>query len=508
VDADNLAYVIFTSGSTGDPRGVMISHRGVSNRLLWGQKFYHLNDTDRVLQHLSLSFDFSIWEIFTALVAGAKLVMAKPREHQDSTYLAKLIANEKVTVAGFVPSMLDVLLEENDFQRCTSLKKVVCGGETFPVELQEHFFLHFDAELQNTYGPTEASIDVTTWICKPGEKHRTVPIGRPIANTQIYILDSHLEPLPIGVRGELYIGGEGLARGYLNCPELTAEKFIPNPFSDTTGTRLYKTGDLARYLPNGNIEFLGRIDNQVKIRGFRIELSEIEAALRQHASVREAVVIAREKVNELPDDLKSKTCPEPSRRIKNPKSDKGLVAYVVLNQQQTVTGSELRNFLKQKIPQYMVPSAIVFLESLPLTPNGKLNRKALPEFDRSRSDLGDAFVGPRTSVEQLLAQIWSTVLKVDQLGIHDNFFYLGGHSLLAAKAVFKVRDALQTDVPLRTLFEKPTIAQFSEAILNDPSSQSKIERAAQLFLKLSALSSNQVETLLAERQSSITERTM
>lgn len=491
--AENLAYVIYTSGSTGKPKGVMISHRGIANRVLWGLSTYQLTRTDRVLQSFSYTFDFSIWEIFTALVAGATLVMARPGERQDSGYLAKLIADEKVTVAGFVPSMLDVLLEEKDFQSCSCLKKVVCGGEAFPVEIQERFFTHFYAELQNTYGPTEAAIDVTFWICKPEKMQRTVPIGHPIANTQIYILDSHLQPVPIGIRGELYIGGVGLARGYLSSPDLTAEKFIPNPFTDQAGARLYKTGDLARYLPDGNIEFLGRIDHQVKIRGYRIELGEIESVLNQHAAVRDSVVVAANDTtanHDVADNLES---------------DKRLVAYVAQTRKQTVTISELRIFLKDKLPDYMVPSAFVFLDSLPLTPNGKLDRKALPAPDQNRPELEDTFVAPRSPVEELLAQIWATVFKVNQVGVDDNFFDLGGHSLLAARVVSRVRDALQIDLPLRTLFEKPTIAELTEAIAHGPIGPDELERTAQLFLKLSTFSTDEVEQLLSEKQSLLRE---
>ena len=266
--ADNLVYVIYTSGSTGDPKGVMISHRSLCNRLMWGRAAYQLTNADRVLQSLSIGFDFSIWEFFTALVAGARLIIAAPTKRHDVVYVSELIAEENITIAGFVPSMLDLLLQEQGFERCSSLKKVICGGETLSAQLEQRFLGQFNSELQNTYGPTEAAIDVTYWSCRRGHGADAIPIGRPIANTQIYILDSYIEPVPVGVPGELHIGGLGLARGYLNRPELTAEKFIPDPFSGQSGARLYKTGDLARYLPDGNIEFIGRVDNQVKIRGF------------------------------------------------------------------------------------------------------------------------------------------------------------------------------------------------------------------------------------------------
>jgi acyl carrier protein len=284
-------------------------------------------------------------------------------------------------------------------------------------------------------------------------KWQRVPIGRPIANTQIYILDSHLQPVPAGVPGELHIGGAGLARGYLNRPEHTAEKFIPNPFSDEPGARLYKTGDLVRYLPEGNIEFLRRIDQQVKIRGFRIELGEIKTVLSKHPAVREAVVVAR-------DD--------------NP-GDKRLVAYVVPRREPVPTISELRSFLKEKLPEHMVPSAFVFLDTLPLTPNGKVDRKVLPAPDRQTATQENPLVPPSTSGQKMIAEIWAKVLKVDRVGIHDNFFDLGGHSLLATQVISRLRDAFQLELPVRVLFERPTIEELAltveEAIIEEMESQ-------------------------------------
>ncbi|MGF2038868.1 MAG: non-ribosomal peptide synthetase [Nostoc sp. CmiVER01] len=294
VQDSNLAYVIYTSGSTGKPKGAMNTHLGIYNRLLWMQQAYQLTPVDCILQKTPFSFDVSVWEFFWPLITGARLVLAKPGGHKDSAYLANLIQQQQVTTLHFVPSMLRAFVEEESVKNCSSLKRVICSGEALPKELQEHFFARLDCELHNLYGPTEAAIDVTYWQCFPDGNLRTVPIGRAITNTQIYILDSHLQPVPIGIPGELHIGGVGLARGYLNRPDLTNEKFIHNPFSDELHSRLYKTGDLARYLSDGNIEYLGRIDNQVKLRGFRIELGEIEAALTQHQAVGETVVIARE----------------------------------------------------------------------------------------------------------------------------------------------------------------------------------------------------------------------
>jgi len=438
VTVDNLAYVIYTSGSTGLPKGAMNTHRGICNRLLWMQEAYQLTAADRVLQKTPFSFDVSVWEFFWPLLTGARLVLAQPGGHQDSRYLVQLIAQQEITTLHFVPSMLQVFLEEPRLDQCHSLKRVICSGEALPRELQDSFFARLDAQLHNLYGPTEAAIDVTYWACDRASSLQTVPIGRAIANTQIYLLDRHLQPVAIGIPGELHIGGVGLARGYLNRPQLTAQKFIPNPFSHEEA-RLYKTGDLARYLPDGNIEFLGRLDYQVKVRGVRIELGEIEAVLGQHPAVRQVVVTAREDAG-----------------------DKRLVAYVVF--QQAVSISELGNFLKAKLPEYMVPSAFVLLESLPLTPNGKLNRKALPAPASARPELEQAFFSSRTLVEELLTGIWSQVLGIKEIGIHDNFFELGGHSLLATQIVYRSRDTFQVELPLRSLFESPTVAELAKKI--------------------------------------------
>ncbi|WP_442937688.1 non-ribosomal peptide synthase/polyketide synthase [Nostoc sp.] len=464
VQASNLAYVIYTSGSTGKPKGAINTHLGICNRLLWMQQAYQLTEIDCVLQKTPFSFDVSVWEFFWPLLTGARLVVAKPGGHKDSGYLVNLILEQQVTTLHFVPSMLQIFLEEQGLKDCSSLKQVICSGEALPLELQERFFACLGCQLHNLYGPTEAAIDVTFWECQRESNLKTVPIGRPISNTQIYILDQNLQPVPVGVPGELHIGGAGLARGYLNRPELTQEKFIPNPFSGSRGAeeqrsrgvrerrrkiakspvaspRLYKTGDLARYLPDGNIEYLGRIDNQVKIRGFRIELGEIEAALSQHQDVQTSVVIVREDIP----------------------GDKRLVAYIVPQPQVTPTISQLRSFLKEELPEYIVPSAFVTLDSLPLTPNGKLDRRALPAPEPS-SELSDKYVTPRTPLEEILAQIWVQVLKVELVGRHDNFFELGGHSLLATQLISRMRSSLKVELPLRSLFAAPTIAELAPLI--------------------------------------------
>jgi amino acid adenylation domain-containing protein len=444
VSSDNLAYVIYTSGSTGQPKGVMNTHQGIHNRLLWMQQTYQLTSSDRVVQKTPFSFDVSVWEFFWPLLTGARIVVALPEGHKDSTYLVNLISQQQITTIHFVPTMLQVFLQEPNLENCSCLKRVFCSGEALPFELTQRFFSKLECELHNLYGPTEAAIDVTFWQCHPQDNLQIVPIGRPIANTQIYILDKHLQPVPIGVAGELYIGGDGLARGYLNRPELTQEKFIPNPFDksnfNTQKSKLYKTGDLARYLPDGNIEFLGRIDHQVKIRGFRIELGEIEAVLNTHSQIQQAVVIATEDIA----------------------SNKRLVAYLV-TRDESLTTNQLHEFLKQKLPEYMVPSTFVTLDTLPLTPNGKVDRKALPVPDGEISREHE-YVAPRTASEEIIANIFASVLGVQNVGIHDNFFELGGHSLLATQLISRLRVDWDVEIPLRAVFESPTIAQLEPTL--------------------------------------------
>ncbi|WP_164003031.1 non-ribosomal peptide synthetase, partial [Pyxidicoccus caerfyrddinensis] len=450
---DSLAYVIFTSGSTGRPKGAMNAHRAVVNRLLWMQQAYGLTSADSVLQKTPYSFDVSVWEFFWPLMTGARLVVARPGGHQEPDYLARLISEQHITTLHFVPSMLQVFLEEPGLERCTSLQRVVCSGEALPLELAQRCLHRLpSARLHNLYGPTEAAVDVTAYACMLDEPHRSIPIGRPIANTSIRLLDSHLRPVPTGVPGELFIGGIQVGRGYLARPELTAERFIPDPFSDTPGARLYRTGDKARWLADGNIEYLGRLDFQVKVRGLRIELGEIEATLEKHPQVRQAVVVVREA---------------------SP-GDKRLVAYVVPPAgEQPADSSALRDFLKQQLPEYMVPSAFVALETLPLNSSGKLDRKALPALDLSRSELGPAYVAPRNDVEQRLCDIWALVLGLKQVGIHDNFFELGGDSIISLQVVARARQAGLV-LATRQLFQHQTVAQL--ALVAKSSSEARSEQ--------------------------------
>ena len=437
----NLAYAIYTSGSTGKPKGVPNVHEGIVNRLLWMQDTYKLTTEDRVLQKTPFSFDVSVWEFFWPLLAGATLVVARPEGHRDPNYLVSLTAEKGITTLHFVPSMLNIFLEAPDLQRCRTLRQVFASGEALTFELQQRFFERFGAELHNLYGPTEAAVDVTYWHCRRDGDQTIVPIGRPIANTQTYILDSNLQPLPIGVAGELHIGGIGLARGYLNRPELTAEKFIPDPFANNPGARLYKTGDLARFLPDGNIEYLGRIDNQVKLRGFRVELGEIEAVLEQSSGVRQAVVVVREDVA----------------------GDKRLVAYLLAGAGGSLHIDRLRRELKEKLPEYMVPSKFVALEAFPMTTSGKVDRKALPapppEWEGSV-----AAVAPGNELESRLVSIFASILGLPSVGVTDNFFDLGGNSLLAARLVAQVQKLMGRQIPLSALFRGPTVKSLAQLI--------------------------------------------
>ncbi|MCF4967209.1 thioesterase domain-containing protein [Nostoc sp. CMAA1605] len=448
IQPENLAYVIYTSGSTGKPKGAMNTHKGICNRLLWMQETYQLNSTDSVLQKTPFSFDVSVWEFFWTLLTGARLVIAQPGGHRDSNYLINIITQEQITTLHFVPSMLQIFLASRGVEKCTSIRRVICSGEALPVDLQNRFFEHFNCELHNLYGPTEAAIDVTFWQCQKHSNLKTVPIGRPIANVQIYILDEDLRPVDVGVVGEIYIGGVGVARGYWNRPELTQEKFIPNPFrsSEFTSERLYKTGDLGRYLPDGNIEYVGRVDYQVKIRGYRIEIGEIENVLALHPEVREAVIITRSDRN----------------------LEKQLVAYITYNSE-TPQIQHLRDFLKAKLPDFMIPAAFVTLEALPLTPSGKVDRKALPKPDISHFSESSDFIAPRNQVESQLVTIWAEILNLPQIGVTDNFFALGGDSLKALHLIAKIEENFRKEIPLATLLKNPIITDLATVIQNNDS---------------------------------------
>ncbi|QJI12243.1 non-ribosomal peptide synthase/polyketide synthase [Pseudomonas sp. ADAK22] len=440
VDGDNLAYVIYTSGSTGQPKGAGNRHSALTNRLCWMQQAYSLDGGDTVLQKTPFSFDVSVWEFFWPLMTGARLVVAAPGDHRDPARLVSLINAEQVTTLHFVPSMLQAFLQDTAVGSCQSLQRIVCSGEALPVDAQQQVFAKLPAaRLYNLYGPTEAAIDVTHWTCVE-EGSDAVPIGRPIANLGCYVLDGNLEPAPVGVLGELYLGGIGLARGYHRRPALTAERFVTNPFG--SGERLYRTGDLARYRDDGVIEYAGRIDHQVKLRGLRIELGEIEARLLEHESVREAAVLAVDGTH--------------------------LVGYVVLQAPSEDWKTVVGTHLSAHLPDYMVPAQWVVLEQMPLSPNGKLDRKALPKPEANGAE---QYQAPHSEIEQQVAAIWSEVLGVERVGLNDNFFELGGHSLRVLLLKERIRQVSGVSLSVSQLMLNPTVRGQVNCLQGDARSE-------------------------------------
>ncbi|MDR6977742.1 amino acid adenylation domain-containing protein/non-ribosomal peptide synthase protein (TIGR01720 family) [Streptomyces sp. 3330] len=432
-DPAHPAYVLYTSGSTGRPKGVVVPHEGIVNRLLWMQHAYGLTAADRVLQKTPSGFDVSVWEFFWPLITGAALVLARPEGHRDPAYLARLIREQDVTTVHFVPSMLQLFLEEPAAARCVGLRRVMCSGEVLSVGLAHRFHEVLDAELHNLYGPTEASVDVTA--ARIGPDAPGVPIGRPVWNTRVYVLDAALRPVPPGVPGELYLAGVQLARGYLDRPALTAERFVADPYG-APGTRMYRTGDLARWTADGTVEYLGRTDDQVKVRGFRVEPGEVEGALTRHPAVARAVVVLR---------------------------DQRLVAYVVPDRGAgPVDPVALRAHTAAVLPAHLVPAAFVPLGALPLTPHGKLDRRALPAPDFTAA--GAAGAPPRGPRAEILGGLFADVLGLDRVGADDDFFALGGHSLLAMRLASRVRTVLGADLGVRTVFEAPTPALLAERL--------------------------------------------
>jgi amino acid adenylation domain-containing protein len=441
--AGNAAHVIYTSGSTGRPKGVISAHRASINRFAWMWRTYPFTAGEVCCQKTALSFVDSIWEIFGPLLQGVPLVILDHYSVQDPSRFVAALSAHQVTRLVLVPSLLRVMLESDDdlAERLQHLRFCVCSGESLPVELAIAFRKRLPhTKLINLYGSSEVAADVTCYEVTDTNGLESVPIGKPIANTQIYILDTHLQPVPFGVIGEIYVGGEGLARGYLNQPVLTEEKFVSDPFNGDL-TKLFRTGDLGRYLVDGNIEFHGRRDYQVKVRGVRIELGEIETVLKTNPAIRQAVVIP----------------------VDDAQGGKQLVVYLVA-EVNPPSMNELRSFLRRKLPDYMVPSAFVMLESLPLNGSGKIDRLALPAPNQNQAIAHADFVAPRTPIEDVLATIWAETLKRDRVGVHDDFFSLGGHSLLVARIVARVSQALHVELPMRTLFEASTVAALATEV--------------------------------------------
>jgi amino acid adenylation domain-containing protein len=442
-DSSNLAYVIYTSGSTGTPKGVMVPHRSLVNYLHWCTESYRVSRGSGAPVHSPLGFDLTVTGIFSPLLTGQTAVLIPESEGVEG--LSRMMADGRgFSLVKLTPAHLEMLSQllpdENAPQQTRAL---VIGGEALFGESLSFWQQHApQTVVVNEYGPTETVVGCCVYECLAGEvKKGSVPIGRPIANTKLYVLDKEMQLAPTGAIGELYIGGEGLARGYVNHPKLTAERFVPDPFSTEAGARIYRTGDLVRYLNDGNLEYLGRIDEQVKVRGYRIELGEIESVLSTHPSVREAAATV------LADEV----------------SGKRLVAYVVARDEQTPAESELRTYLQARLPDYMIPQSFVTLEVMPLTRNGKLNRQALPapELTGSRAEM---FVSPRDVLELRLGHIWEEVLVVGPIGIRDNFFEMGGHSLLAARLMSRIKHRLGHSLPLATLFQEATIEQQAQRL--------------------------------------------
>ncbi|NTX38695.1 amino acid adenylation domain-containing protein [Myxococcus sp. CA033] len=438
----HLAYLIYTSGSTGTPKAVMLTHRGIVNNLTWRQATWPLNPEDRVLQNHSFSFDPSVWATFWPLLVGARTVVTAAGQATDSRSLVELMRSQGITVYGAVPSLNSVLMEEPDIGRCTRLRYVLSGAEALTGSLQRSIFSRVSATVANLYGPTETTIDATSWTCPRVDEPEAAPIGRPIGNTRTYVVDAHLQPVPVGVPGEICIGGAGLARGYHGRPGLTAERFVPDPFSSETGARLYRTGDLGRYRADGAIMFLGRVDDQVKVSGYRVELGEVEAALGQHPDVREVVVVAHASGPDM----------------------KRLVAYIVPAENAAPQARALSTYLEGHLPTYMVPTLFVIVSELPRTANGKVNRQALPAPQVERAEpLADSAM-PRSPLEEEIAAAFGNVLGTTSVGIHDDFFGVGGTSLMLAKLASRLLNRFEIAIPVHQFFKVPTVAGVANVV--------------------------------------------
>ncbi|NUO78886.1 amino acid adenylation domain-containing protein [candidate division KSB1 bacterium] len=495
--ADHLAYVIYTSGSTGQPKGAVLNHRGRVNNFCDFNRRYEVKPGDRLLGISSLSFDMSAYDTFGTLAAGGTLVLVETAAILEPSRWAELMVDQQITVWHSVPALLEMLVDFCEYRKelhPRALRLALLGGDWIPVSLPDRLKAQVTSvHVVSMGGATEVSMDSTIYdIDEPSSGWKSIPYGVPMYNQLAYVLDAELQPLPIGIPGELHLGGIGVGRGYWNRPELTAQKFIPNPFSGVPGDRMYKTGDLARYRPNSNLELLGRIDFQVKIRGFRIELGEITSALTKHPAVKEAVVVAKD---------------EKSGQVG---AGKRLVAYVVpeakYRSQQSQSARQLvpewREYLQKCLPEYMVPTAFVLLEALPLSPNGKIDRPALSRYDgnHSRPELSTPFVAPRHPVEEVVAQIWAGVFELEPIGVLDNFFELGGHSLMATKILAQLRDIFPVSLTMSDFWEAPAVGQFAERLsAAGRAGQIDVVEIARTLLQVNQLSDEQIAALLAEK---------
>jgi amino acid adenylation domain-containing protein len=479
VSPTNLAYVIYTSGSTGRPKGIMIEHGNLANYVSWANEFMFDQTVEIVPAVQNLIFDGSLKQLFAPLLRGVAIWILGRDEVAEPVSLIRSLNGHKNLRFSAVPSLWKAMLDALESGQAElspgTITHAFVGGEELPKSVADRSFaLMPELSFWNLYGPSEITATATAAELKPGDR---ITIGHPIAGKKVYILNPHLQPAPIGVAGEVFIGREGVARGYLGRPDLTAESFIPDPFSDEPGARLYRTRDRARYLPDGRIDFLGRLDHQVKIRGFRIELGEIESALREHPAVKEAVAV-----------------------VKRANDEKYIVAYVVPVSEHASAAAELRAFLKQRLPEYMVPSTFVLLDQLPLTAAGKLNRAALPEPDRRHPERESAFTVPRNAVEEALVEIFAEVLGAEKIGIHDNFFEFGGHSLLATRVVARIRKTFNAELPLRHFFESPTVAEIAVFLISHEPAPGRMEEMMVLMRKIESLSTDDLEELLRRKK--------
>ena len=447
----------------------MVPHQGVCNLAEAQIRTFGTQPGDRIFQFASLSFDASIWEIMMAVCAGATLCLATQDTLLPGPAFVRLLQEQAITIMTLPPSVLSAL----PAVELPAFHTLITAGEACSSELVATWAA--GRRFFNAYGPTETTVCAT--LCECRESDRRPPIGRPIPHTLAYVLDAHLQPVPFGVAGELHIGGDGVGWGYLHRPELTAERFIPDPWSQVKGARLYKTGDLVRCLPDGTFEFLGRLDQQMKLWGYRIELGEIEAILAAHSAVQEAVVVATNDAS----------------------GGKRLAAYLVPRSLQRPTVNDLRTYLQSRLPDYMLPSVFVWLQALPLTPNGKLDRRALPVPGPTRPDLERQYVAPRTPVEEILVSIWSQILGLEHLGIYDGFFELGGHSLLATQVISRVRNSFKVEVPLYALFAAPTVAGLAEALVKHETVAGQVAAIARLRKKIGSMSSDEIHKALENR---------